>query len=132
MKECDHLFVYGTLQGGFSLHGHLRKGLARFLGKGRINARLFDLGKYPGAIPSRNPQETVEGELYELGDTASQLKRLDTIEEFDPENPQDSLFVRKLTTVRMNTGRKCRAWVYFLPKAPKNGKHIPEGNYAAA
>jgi gamma-glutamylcyclotransferase (GGCT)/AIG2-like uncharacterized protein YtfP len=130
--RSDKLFVYGTLLEKFPLHGYLRKGRSRLIGRGQIRAVLFDLGRYPGAFPSRSPADVVEGELYELGDVGDQLKLIDKLEEFYPERPIESLFVRKLTTVRLKTGRKLRAWAYFLPKVPKNGKRIVHGDYAAA
>jgi gamma-glutamylcyclotransferase (GGCT)/AIG2-like uncharacterized protein YtfP len=130
--RLDRIFVYGTLQRGFRLHGYLRKTKARLLGKGHIKARLFDLGEFPGAFPSQSPHDFVEGELYELDGNADQLKLLDEIEEFLPENPQESLFIRKITVVRLRSGKQLKAWAYFLPRPPKNGRRIHAGRYKAA
>ena len=126
--QPNKLFVYGTLRRGFAPHEHLRSS-ARFLGKGTILGRLYDLGEFPGAIPSEQPSEEVEGELYELGNLGQQLKALDEYEEFDPENPAKSLFVRQRVNVRLETGEKLEAWTYFLPEKPSKARRIFSGDY---
>jgi gamma-glutamylcyclotransferase (GGCT)/AIG2-like uncharacterized protein YtfP len=73
---------------------------ARFLGNGTIRGRLYDLGNYPGVLPSEAGE--VHGELYEIEDGSKQLNLLDQIEDFDPNNPESSLFVRALTEVRLS------------------------------
>ncbi len=130
--ESDKVFVYGTLRRGFSLHKHLRKTRVRFLGKGKIRGCLYDLGEFPGACPSELPTDEVEGELYELIQPTEQLKVLDKIEEFDPCRPDESLFVRRLTVVELQTGQRVEAWVYFLPQKPSSARLIPSGDYAEA
>lgn len=126
----NKLFVYGTLRRGFPLHASLRSASPRFLGKGSIMARLYDLGDFPGAVRSRVPTERVEGEIYELQDPTSQLKELDLIEEFHPGNPKESLFMREEVEVFLLSGKRMVAWTYFLPKQPREGRLIPSGDYA--
>jgi gamma-glutamylcyclotransferase (GGCT)/AIG2-like uncharacterized protein YtfP len=129
-NQSNKLFVYGTLRRGFPLHKHLHGGTAQFLGRGKMRGRLYDLGDFPGALPS--PTNEIEGELYELTDAARQLKQLDEIEEFFPEQPGQSLFLRRLAEVELETGQKVRAWVYFLAKKPANARLVPSGDYAEA
>lgn len=126
------LFVYGTLRKGYSLHGLLRRIGARYVGKGSIQGSLYDLGEFPGAITSSSVRKRIEGELYELPHPEAQLRELDRIEEFDSQGPESSLFVRRLTTVRLANGRRMRAWVYFLPRRPANARLVPGGDYALA
>jgi pyruvate carboxylase len=128
--RCDKLFVYGTLRRGFPMHSELQKLNAPFAGKGRIAGALFDLGDYPGAVPSSSIGADIEGEVYELKSPARQLAVLDKIEEFDSSRPSKSLFVRRRATVRLDNGRRIRAWVYFLPKRPTRAQIIPSGDYA--
>jgi gamma-glutamylcyclotransferase (GGCT)/AIG2-like uncharacterized protein YtfP len=130
--EKDKLFVYGTLLRGFPLHKYLRKGGVRYLGKAKIHGRLYDLGQFPGALPSESPAEEIEGELYELSDPTEQLKELDEVEEFYPNRLRKSLFVRELAHVRLPTGQSVRAWVYFLSRKPPNARFIESGDYAEA
>ena len=129
--QIPKLFVYGTLRRGFEWHFHLRQ-TARFLGDGTIQGRMYDLGEFPGAVPSDVAGEVVRGELYQLLDPESQLKILDEKEECDPIQPEAGLFVRRPTEVRLNTGETFEAWVYFLPREPPDGRVIPSGDFATA
>ncbi len=126
--QPDKLFVYGTLRRGFDPHEYLRS-FARFVGRGRIAGRLYDLGEYPGAIPSELPGEEVEGELYELGDLGRQLKTLDDYEEFDPKHPEKSLFIRQQVDVSLEGGERLKAWAYLLPRKPLDARRITSGDY---
>ena len=129
-RRCHKLFVYGTLRRGFPLHPRLGKKSVRYLGKGKIRGRLYDLGEFPGALPSSSPDAEIEGEVYELLDGDKQLRELDVLEEFYPNRPDDSLFVRRLTDVRLHGGQHVKAWVYFLPKRPVKARTIAGGDYA--
>lgn len=131
-QQGERLFVYGTLRRGFSLHPYLRKSAVRYLGKGKIQGSLYDLGEYPGAVPSSSPHREIEGEVYELLDAKKQLEELDRIEEFHPDRPEDSLFVRRVSVVRLDKGRRFKAWVYFLARRPSKARPIHSGNYAVA
>lgn len=132
MGTSDKLFVYGTLRRGFTLHGLLRKSGVRYAGKGKIRARLFDLGDYPGALPTRKPTDFVEGEMYKLTSPSKQLTILDEIEEFDPKRPRASLFRRRLIEVHLNNGQKQKAWAYFFNHSPRKGRLLPHGDYSLA
>ncbi len=127
--RLDYLFVYGTLKRGFGLHRVLKQLDAQFAGAGSIRARLYDLKDFPGALPSSVGEHRVEGEIYELKDPISQLKILDQEEEFYPDSPRKSLFVREVTKVRLRNGLTREAWVYFLNKKPAGARAIPRGNY---
>lgn len=126
-SHVKNLFVYGTLRKGFSRHHHL-KDCTRYLGDGTIRGILYDLGEYPGAVP-RAISKTVKGEIYELYDPAAQLKQLDAIEDYDPDAPEQSLFVRKLITVHVADGKKIEAWAYFLSQKPSRARVISSGDY---
>src|SRR5579862_4671136 len=109
MATSNRLFVYGTLRRGFSLNRLLRESGARFTARGKIRARLFDLGEYPGAAPALNSTDFVEGEIYQLNSPAKQLAILDEAEEFDQRHPNKSLFKRRLVDVHLENGRRQRA-----------------------
>ncbi len=51
----DYLFVYGTLRAGYDvdLKKNVKQDLS-YIGKGKIAARLYDLGEYPGAVKAKN------------------------------------------------------------------------------
>ncbi|HLE17957.1 MAG TPA: gamma-glutamylcyclotransferase family protein [Syntrophales bacterium] len=122
----EKIFVYGTLRKGFPLHRYLAD-KARFVGAGTIRGALYDLGEYPGVVQSNKGE--VKGELYELENASKYLRELDRIEEFDPENPENSLFIRSLTDVKLADKKTTKAWVYFLPSKPARARLILDGDY---
>jgi gamma-glutamylcyclotransferase (GGCT)/AIG2-like uncharacterized protein YtfP len=122
----ERIFVYGTLRKGFPLHKYLSD-KAKFIGAGSIRGLLYDLGKYPGALPSKEGE--VKGELYELENGSTHLIELDRVEGYDPANPEKSLFVRSLTDVKLSDQKSTRAWFYFLPSKPSKGRLISSGDY---
>jgi pyruvate carboxylase len=131
MAATDKIFVYGTLRQGYSLHRHLRQVGAKYAGAGQIRGRLFDLGEYPGVLPSTRPSDSVRGELYDLESPRDQLSALDALEEYDPRRPRNSLFRRRIAEVRLDDGQKCKAWVYFFNRKPRSAQLIPQGDYSA-
>jgi gamma-glutamylcyclotransferase (GGCT)/AIG2-like uncharacterized protein YtfP len=123
------LFVYGSLRRGQPLHRHLAGEEARLLGEGTIRGRLFDLGEYPAAIGDTKRFSTVRGEVHELLDAPRTLEVLDDIEGYDPQRPEKSLFERRLAEVRLEDGRRVRAWVYFYRLPLLEATEIPDGDY---
>jgi gamma-glutamylcyclotransferase (GGCT)/AIG2-like uncharacterized protein YtfP len=128
----NKIFVYGTLMDGLFKKGipgidlHIKK-----RENGKINARLFDLGKYPGAKRTTIKSKEVFGKIYEvdLAHFINVLITLDDYEEFDPRKKEASLYIRKITPVITANGILSRAWVYWYNK-PVNGKHeIDTGDY---
>ena len=124
--SLEKLFVYGTLRKGFRLHKYLAD-KSRFIGTGMMQGILYDLGDYPGVMPSGEGE--VLGEVYELEDSLIQLEELDDIEGFYPDQNETSMFIRSLTDVKLTDGNIVQAWVYVLPSKPANARQIPGGNY---
>lgn len=114
------------------MHRHLASLKPRYLGRGTVRAKLYDLGEYPGAVKSSLPGDKITGELYELTEPASQLRQLDALEEFDPASPAKSLFVRRSVKVDLNDGAQSKAWMYFLNKKPARARVVRRGDYALA
>jgi gamma-glutamylcyclotransferase (GGCT)/AIG2-like uncharacterized protein YtfP len=103
---------------------------AELVGRGSVNAKLYDLGDYPGAIPvDGSSREQVRGELYRLSDPQFAIRILDEYEEFLPSQPGESFFVRALVVVTLDNGRKENAWAYFYNRAVDEAKLIPSGDY---
>ena len=89
----DLVFFYGTLMSGFKRRGRDRiDAKLTPVGRGWIHAALFDLGLYPGAIPTSDAK--VLGELYRMADSEAVLIELDAIEGFTPGEPDASLYLR--------------------------------------
>ncbi|MCU1384055.1 MAG: ytfP [Acidobacteria bacterium] len=124
----DLVFFYGTLMSGFERPGRSRIDPSLTpVGRGSINAMLFDLGIYPAAIPASD--ERVLGEVHRMTDVDIVLAALDEIEGYRPAHPDASLYTRVETPVTLDDGRVEMAWAYFY-NAPLGGaQRIESGDY---
>jgi gamma-glutamylcyclotransferase (GGCT)/AIG2-like uncharacterized protein YtfP len=122
------VFFYGTLMAGFDRRR--RAGIddkLTYLGRGSIQAALFDLGIYPAAVPA--PDGRVWGEVYEMSESESVLAALDAIEGFSPAQPDSSLYLRRETAVTLPGGDQSPAWVYFYNAPLGQAPRIDSGDY---
>lgn len=118
------LATYGTLMRSFE--GPQRLGIAdriSFVGPCRLAGVLYDLGRYPGAVPGEG---TVHGELFRLRDPQVWAV-LDRYEGYDPEREADSLFVRRQVSLRRPSDRM--AWVYWFNDDPDNYPQVASGQW---
>src|SRR3954451_19856109 len=99
------------------MSGFKREGRARLdtmlamQGRGSIDAALFDLGIYPGAIPAGDGK--VWGEVHRMSNPEAVLSTLDEIEAGRRARPDASLYRREEVSVTLADGRQVPAWVYF-------------------
>lgn len=122
------VFFYGTLMAGFDRRRQAGiDAKLTYLGRGSIQASLFDLGLYPAAVPA--PEGRVWGELYEATDPSAVLAALDEIEGFRPEDPDRSLYVRHQVPVTLPDRHTASAWVYFYNAPLGQAPRIPSGDY---
>lgn len=122
MGVTSRLFVYGTLRrdcrhGRFELVGTN----AEFVAPARMRGRLVDLGRYPGLVSPRGPDDWVRGEVYALHDPVHTLARLDAYE--------GSAFRRICAEAVQDCGRKIRTWVYVYEGPFPRGRMIASGDY---
>ena len=128
MAVAELVFFYGTLMAGFDRRR--RAGIdakLTYLGRGSIQASLFDLGLYPAAIPSSDARAW--GEVYEATESATVLAALDEIEGYRPGDPDRSLYVRSQTPVTLPDGTRHSAWVYFYNAPLGQAEQILSGDY---
>lgn len=124
----EHLFVYGTLRKGYDLKLKDKVAqLIRYVGQGKVNAELYDLGRYPGAIRSSRGTEVI-GDVFELGDPARVLRALDKYEGIGPDEAA-SEFIRRRSRVRLRSGKTITAWVYWYNFQPAGKIRIKQKNY---
>jgi gamma-glutamylcyclotransferase (GGCT)/AIG2-like uncharacterized protein YtfP len=124
----DRVFFYGTLMTGFDRRR--RAGLdplLAYVGRGRIQAALFDLGIYPAAVP--DPDGVVWGEVYRALDLDRVLAGLDDIEGYRADQPEASLYTRTEASVVYEDGRPDSAWVYFYNAPLGRAERIRSGDY---
>ena len=125
---AELVFFYGTLMTPFNRTGNLRLDQhLSFIGRGTIQAVLFDLGIYPAAVPTSDGQ--VMGEVYELHAPITALRALDELEGYRPGDPETSLYTRTRTPVAMDDGTMVHAWAYFYNAPLGRAERIESGDY---
>jgi predicted GNAT family N-acyltransferase/gamma-glutamylcyclotransferase (GGCT)/AIG2-like uncharacterized protein YtfP len=120
-----YLFVYGTLRR--KAKHSVRQGLLeerRLLGTGTFRGRLYDLGRFPGAIPSNEISHRVFGEIYRIEEDRKTFQLLDEYE--------GSHFRRARRPVVMDNGKRISAWIYLYVGPMHSAKIIRNGDYLAA
>lgn len=117
------LFIYGTLMRGLALHHHMAG--ATFIGAGRVRGTLVSLGRYPGLVDGSHD---VRGELYELEDPGH-LEALDDVEDYDPEHPEDSEYLRTKRDVLLDSGQRYRAWIYLYNRDATGCPPVSSGDW---
>jgi len=125
---ADFVFFFGTLMAGFDRRR--RAGIDNkltYIGRGSIQAALFDVGIYPAAVPASDG--AVWGEVYEMSEPATVLAALDEIEGYRHSDPDRSLYTRAQTDVTLPDGRRAAAWVYFYNAPLGRATRIPSGDY---
>jgi gamma-glutamylcyclotransferase (GGCT)/AIG2-like uncharacterized protein YtfP len=124
----DFIFLYGTLRRGFpATEAQRRLALTRWVGWGAIRAALYDLGEYPGAVPSSRGDDRVHGEVHEL--TENGLAVLDGYEVRVTGSELGGRFVRTRTAVELAGGGRIEAWVYFYNRPLAGAPRIASGDY---
>src|SRR5450631_2091454 len=100
----NYLFVYGTLRRR-SRHPMARRlaDSAHHVGAARIAGRLYDLGRFPGLKEPRSADDSVQGDVYDLGENAEQtLRAMDAYE--NAESPPPTPYERERATVWVGDG----------------------------
>ncbi len=78
--ESNYLFVYGTLRNKYNLKlKDLVSKEMEYVGKAKVDASLYDLGRYPGAI-KENERSEVIGDVFLISDPEKVFKFLDEYE----------------------------------------------------
>ena len=124
---AERMFFYGTLRTGFTRRPQIGiDSKLKFVGRGSIQALLFDLGLYPAAVPGDG---RVWGEVFETDDPVTVLLRLDAIEGYRPAAPDQSLYTRVQAPVVLEDGRAVDAWVYLYNAPLGQAPQILSGDY---
>lgn len=124
-----YLFVYGTLRSGMSSPvSHLIAGDILWKGGAMINASLYDIGGYPGAIPSNEENSMVSGEVMELATPEKIWKILDKYEGCD-NNGVGSEYSRRKELVQLASGEVLEAWIYWYNLPVKDNRRIGSNDY---
>lgn len=107
------LFVYGTLmQHERNEFTEAIKKSTRYIGKGFVYAKKYDLGDFPGIKIDLSKKHKTQGELYEIIKNKNELfSILDDYEGYNKNNIENSLFIRKEIEI-ITKHKTFVAWVY--------------------
>jgi len=93
---------------------------------------------YPGLVDASTLNSSlVVGELFEIGQddrrAADVLRALDAHEEFIPDNPADSAYLRRFVGVFVGSDRNTKkgAWVYVYNKSTAGVPVIESGDWSS-
>lgn len=122
MNATILVFVYGTLRKGFG--NHRRLGDCALAYKGAFwqeGFKMIDLGAFPGAVKTDNPEDMIWVEAYQV-DMPTLIHSLDVLE------GHPRFYERIKTHSGIGTG-----WIYTLP-APKypNPEYVESGKWGEA
>ena len=110
-----YVFVYGSLRSGFQSPAY--EYISRyfnFFGDARVKGKLFDLGDYPGGIPTQEDSFII-GELYivkEDSEFSWAIAQLDDYEGVVVEPNERPLYRREIVDVFVNDAI-VPAWIYW-------------------
>lgn len=124
MKPTPYLFVYGTLKKGSRIPERQPplEQKAHYLRDVTLQAKLYHLDEYPGAVLSDQEQNLVHGELYELKFPEETLPGLDEYEGPD--------FKRSLVDVFFpEFGFPLECWAYLYQGPVAGLTPVPGGRF---
>lgn len=122
----EYLFAYGTLQPDHA-PVEIASAVARLrpVGEGFVRGRLYNFGDFPGAVLDPSSKRKISGTVFRLPKDETVLKKMDEYEEFDPNTPDRSLFVRRLHPVELAAGKTLQCWVYVYNQKPTKARIRP-------
>lgn len=136
-SDTPYLFVYGTLMSGahttLGIEERLRLASeSSSLGPASLaGVQLYELGEYPGALPTGDIGAIVHGEAVLLSAAHGSFEWLDEYEGFAP-GADDNEYDRVVRQVRLAGGETIDAWVYLLRRVPSHARAVVSGRWAAA
>lgn len=124
------LFVYGSLRSGFHhpAYDYISKYFS-MISEAKVKGYLYDMGDYPAAI-STTDEAYIIGEVYQLNDISDfswAIEQLDSYEGVVPEEGEDPLYKRELTTVYAGNINH-EAWIYWFNGTISNQPRIYSGD----
>ena len=127
------LFVYGTLRQNAKHPMHQQLAMyARFVAMARLQACLYQVSYYPGAVPSSDAANQVVGELYQLVQPEQLLPLLDNYEECGPGFAEPQEYRREPQQVMLENGISVSAWVYIYNRNIVELRLIKSGDFLMA
>lgn len=130
MENTQHIFVYGTLRQDFNNDNcSILIRYADFIDKAAFQGKLYKIDYYPGVVPSDNPSDLVQGEVYRLNVCEFALVELDKYEECGTGFDEPTEYVREIHFVRLCSGEMIPAWVYVYNRPTDGLGRLPSGDF---
>lgn len=131
MSDKMYIAVYGSLRRGMQAAAMMEREGLTFVGEGTIQAKLYDLGWYPGIQLSTDPEAVTQVDVYEVGSEEA-LAHLHRYEGYEPQSPERSLFILRREVPLINDDRKVMVYEYNFGNArntPPNRPLVEDGNW---
>ncbi|MBN2685423.1 MAG: gamma-glutamylcyclotransferase [Pontiellaceae bacterium] len=120
-EERELLFVYGTLRRDApNSMNHLLGDQADFVSEGTYQGKLYQIADYPGVVPSPNPDDQVQGELYSIRDPEQLLTKLDEYEECGAAFQEPTEYIRRRASITLPDATPCTVWIYLYNRPIEN------------
>ena len=122
-NSVEYIAFYGSLMRGQGTQEQLSvAGKLAYVSPCWISGTLYELGDYPG-LCAEPVAARVAAELFRIVD-GSVLAVLDEYEDFRPNEPEQSLFERRLVKL---AEPEFEAWVYIYRRVPPADARIADG-----
>ena len=92
-----------------------------YIGKAKVEASLYDLGNYPGAIKEKSNTSEVIGDVF-LFNYSDRIFRI--LDKYEGET-----FSRRKDQVKLRSGKLVNAWVYWYNLKPDKNRIIKYKDY---
>ena len=120
-------FVYGTLKRGQSNYPLIAP-YVRAVEPAATCGLLFDHGPFPALVAGEGD---VLGELVTIDPAGldEALAIVDRLEDFRPDDPAGSMYLRRVVAVETHGGVRARAYCYFYNRDPAGLGPVPSGEW---
>jgi gamma-glutamylcyclotransferase (GGCT)/AIG2-like uncharacterized protein YtfP len=128
MATVSAFFVYGTLKRGQANYPLIAP-YVRAVEPAVARGQLFDHGPFPALVAGEG---RVRGELVALdpADLEAALPIVDRLEDFRPNDPAGSMYLRQVVEVETAGGGRSRAYAYFYNRDPGDLRSVVSGEWA--
>lgn len=136
IPAVEFVFVYGTLRrdAASPMHNILTEN-SDYFGEGFIQAELYEIDHYPGAVESGNKNDLVKGEIYKINNPELLFLQLDEYEGCSADFAQPHQYLRKQLPVYLERPtdsadrERVIAWVYIYNHDVSGLWKIGSGDY---
>jgi len=104
---------------------------AEYMGLAAAPGSLYRIKNHCGLIYQSDAPQSITGDVFALPADSSLWRLLDDYEDYRPEQPKRSVFLRVRREIRDEAGRSRSAWLYTFNRDPKRLPVIESGDFLA-